>query len=57
MIGVSKSEEELDINVVEEIQKGTDSEPKNSRNKEPSTDAEQTKQEVRNTGYRRTCLM
>lgn len=57
MIGVNKSEEELDINVVEEIQKETDSEPKNSRNKEPSTDAEQPKQEVRNLGYRKICRM
>lgn len=57
VIGVSKSEEELDITGVEEIQKETDSEPKSSRNKELSTDAEQLKQEVRNPGYRRICQM
>lgn len=46
---VTKSEEERDNIVVQERQEESDADPKSSRNKEPSTDEEQPKQEVRTT--------
>lgn len=52
MISVTHSEEELDVDVEEGTQKEEDSEPRLSRDKEPSTSAERTKQEVRDSAYK-----
>lgn len=50
-ISVTKSEEERDNNVVQDMQEENDADHKSSRNKEPSIDEEQPKQEVRTTPF------
>lgn len=48
-ISVTKSEEERDDTVAQERREESDADPKSSRDKEPSTDEVQPKQEVRTT--------
>lgn len=50
VISVTHSEEELDVDVEKETQKEEELEPRCSGDKETSTSAEQTKQEVRRFG-------